>query len=246
MRQIRRIIADGPYDLREYEGTGGTGGAGRLVENLLGISANNIPSPDSVEYEIKTGMDATSLVTLFHKEPGGRSPGAMSALIKGFGWLPIRGDYEAGTLSFRHTVGSEPSERGFCVTVDDEAVRVNFDSRNVAPEHSGWLAEVKNRCGGNLTHPPIWTTDELSRTGSRKLPNCVYVRGEKRRSIVDFKEAKILRRFLPSAFFRGLRRGAVLVDFDARMSPNGSIRNHGTKFRVRQRDFGSLYEEIIE
>ena len=246
LNRLQEIIAGGPYDLRKFAGMGGAGGPGRLIEHLLGIRANNVVAPDAVEFEIKTTMDKGSLLTLFHKEPGARAKDAMSCLVKGFGWPPTRGDYPPGTLSFRHTVGCEPTERGFRAVAADNSVRVTFNPGDVAPGHAGWLREVRKRCGGKLEHPIVWTEDELSRTASRKLPNCIYVRGKKNGDIVKFEEMKILRDFLPSKLFEGIRRGAVLVDFDARTEPTGGIRNHGTKFRVRKPEFDSLYEDVWE
>lgn len=244
LERIRRIINDSPYDLRNYEGVGGTGGPGRLMEHLLGIDVNNVSAPDSVEYEIKTSMQTGSLVTLFHKEPGVSERGAISELVRSFGWSPTRGNYPAGTLSFRHTVGSQPSDRGFQVRVENNRVRVDFESNNVViSEHENWLADVQERCGSIWKNPPIWTHDELSRTGSRKLPNCIYLKGKKTGSTVTFNEATILRGFLPSEFFTGLREGFILIDFDARTNASGGIRNHGTKFRVRPQRFSSLYEK---
>ncbi len=123
------------------------------------------------------------------------------------------------------------------------AARVTVSHENVAPKHAAWSREVRERCGGQLKYPIVWTKDELSRTASKKLPNCIYVRGEKEGDIVRFMEMKILKDFLPSELFEGIVRGAVLVDFDARTNPTGSVRNHGTKFRVRKLEFSSLYDD---
>ena len=246
LARLREIIAEGPYDLRKFPGMGGAGGPGRMVEHLLGLSANNVAAPDTVEFEIKTTMDKGSLLTLFHKEPGARTKETMSALVKGFGWPPTRGDYPAETLSFRHTVGCKPTERGFKTTAADGEVRVTFNPEDVAPGHAAWLLEVRRRCDGKLELPIVWTEDELSRAASRKLPNCIYVRGGRSGDIVQYEEMKILRNFLPSKLFEGIRRGAVLVDFDARTQRTGAIRNHGTKFRVRKSEFDSLYEDTWE
>ena len=246
LQRLKEIIAGGPYNLREYEGMGGAGAPGRLIEHLLGIEVNNVSAPDTVGFEIKTTMDKGSLLTLFHKEPRARAKEAMSVMVKGFGWAPTRGKYPAGTLSFRHTVGCEPTERGFRVTVADDSVQVTFSPEDVAPEHAAWLRKVRERCGGQLKHPIVWTKDELSRTASKKLPNCIYVRGERDGDIIKYVELKILKDFLPSELFKGIQRGTVLVDFDARTQPTGGIRNHGTKFRIRKPAFDSLYEDTWE
>ena len=234
LAQLKKIISGG---------MGGAGGPGRLIEHLLGIEANNVSAPDTVGFEIKTTMDKGSLLTLFHKEPGARAKESMSTMVRGFGWPPTRGSYPAGPLSFRHTVGCNPTERGFRVTAADRVVRVTFSPDDVAPEHAAWLRKVRERCDGKLEHPIVWTEDELSRTASRKLPNCIYVRGGRDGDIVRYEEMKVLKNFLPSKLFEGIQRGAVFVDFDARTRPPNGIRNHGTKFRIRKPEFDSLYED---
>jgi hypothetical protein len=42
-------------------------------------------------------------------------------------------------------------------------------------------------------------------------------------------------------FLSAMKRGFILVDFDARTG-----HNHGTKFRIRQNSWPELYETIID
>ena len=49
---------------------GNDGGVGNTLEDLLGVTENNLPIPNAAEWELKTQrMDTSSLATLFHMEP---------------------------------------------------------------------------------------------------------------------------------------------------------------------------------
>lgn len=67
---------------------GNVGGIGNTVEDLLGITENNLPIPNASEWELKCQrIDSHSLTTLFHMEP---SPTALrlvpSLLLPNYGW----------------------------------------------------------------------------------------------------------------------------------------------------------------
>lgn len=84
------------------------GGAGNLLEDLLGIAENNLPIPNAAEWELKTRESSqNSLITLKHCEP---SPTALrfvpQILLPNYGW-PHQGAgiaYAATELSFRQTI----------------------------------------------------------------------------------------------------------------------------------------------
>ena len=67
---------------------GNVGGVGNTVEDILGIPENNLPIPNSAEWELKCHrLDSSSLITLFHSEP---SPQALkfvpNILLPKYGW----------------------------------------------------------------------------------------------------------------------------------------------------------------
>ena len=52
---------------------GNAGGIGNTLEDLLGITENNLPLPNAAEWELKCQRVGTSaLTTLFHMEPSPR------------------------------------------------------------------------------------------------------------------------------------------------------------------------------
>ena len=232
---------------------GNHGGIGNTLEDLLGIEENNLPIPNAAEWELKTQRIGTSsLTTLFHLEP---SPQALkfvpSILLKKYGW-PHREaglKYSNTEMSFRQTIhGLSPSDRGFQVKISEkeQKILISFDSQSVADKHLSWLKLVEEKAGlGELDPQPYWGFADLAAKAGTKLHNSFYVQAKVKRenSLEFYHYQRILKlsRFNFEGFLNGLRKGFVLVDFDARTG-----KNHGTKFRLRQNHLPDLYEHAEE
>jgi len=111
------------------------------------------------------------------------------------------------------------------VCADNDKIRILHDEKEVA-----W-----------------WDSNELVGIASAKLRNILYVNAEALPDgRIKFTEAQIFETFAPLNFIRALNEGTVAIDFDARSNPNkNSIRNHGTKFRIRERDILKIYQNIL-
>ncbi len=46
-----------------------------------------------------------------------------------------------------------------------------------------------------------------------------------------------------SALMKQIEKGLVAVDFDAYIKDSGSVRDHGTKFRIAVSDIQKIYEK---
>lgn len=211
------------HDIPTEGGFGGTGGPGRLLEHLLDIKANNQDLPDAGRWEVKFSSK-TSYLTLFHFDPYPRDPCVVEDLIKAAGWKST-----GGMTAFRHTIWGR-SKRGFRVETGHDRVTVKHDG------HPGL--------------EPYWDIDDLINASATKLRNLILVFGETR-SIGVTRQAKYntahaYAKFRFKDFLKGLDEGWICVDFDARTKPNGAIRNHGTKFRIRHRDMNRMYAEHAE
>jgi len=232
---------------------GNVGGIGNTLEDLLGIKENNLPIPNAAEWELKCQrLETTSLTTLFHMEP---SPRAMrfvpQILLLKYGWKHQEAGtkYTADEMSFRQTItGTVRSDRGFKVVVDREQhkILISFDANAVDPRHAEWLKSVKKRVGlSELSPQPYWGFDDLEHKAGTKLLNCFYVQAktktERGKEYFSYEKISMLRKFSIHAFTNAIEKGYVYVDFDARTG-----HNHGTKFRLRQNAFPSLYSEVIE
>ena len=224
---------------------GNVGGVGNTLEDLLGISENNLPIPNAAEWELKCQRIGTSsLTTLFHMEPSPRAYKFVpKMLLPYYGW---KHESIPGEMSFRQTItGLSTSDRGFKVEVDRNArkVLVSFNVSAVGPRHSEWLKSVGERIGlGELNPQPYWGFDDLFHKAGTKLLNCFYLRAQVKREhdkeYFWYKEIIILQKFSLHNFLKAIEGGHVLVDFDARTG-----HNHGTKFRLRQDSLPDLYGE---
>lgn len=230
-----------------------SGDVGRKLEDLLGIKENNLPLPNAAEWELKAQRLSTKVpTTLFHTEP---SPTTMKLVVKRL--LPFYGwaHKGAGTThsieekSFRQTLNAVTrTDRGFKVVVDEEEKKllISFDSKAVFARHKEWLESVEKLVGlGELETQPYWGFNDLFHKAGSKLHNCFYVQAETKKidGLIHYHYTKItmLRELSRDKFFEHIRLGNVLVDFDAR-----SGHNHGTKFRLKQPLFPTLYNYYEE
>jgi hypothetical protein len=130
--EFKRITAMGWI---ENARKGNNGGIGNTLEDLLGISENNLPIPNASEWELKSQhLGTTALTTLFHVEP---SPRAIKfvpkILLLQYGWKHQAAGrkYPLTEMSFRQTIhGLSPSDRGFIVKIDraNKKVLISFDN----------------------------------------------------------------------------------------------------------------------
>lgn len=229
---------------------GNYGGIGNTLEDLLGISENNLPIPNAAEWELKTQrINSSSLTTLFHCEPSPRAVRFVPEIFLPFyGWMHEEAGkkYPIDEMSFRQTIhGQMRSDRGFKIIVDrkEQKVLVSFDCGSVDTRHKKWLNDVKKRVGvGELNPQPYWGFADLEHKVGTKLLNTFYVQAnvkiERKREYYHYTKVMMLQKFSFDAFLKVLEEGSILVDFDARTG-----HNHGTKFRMRQNSLPLLYEK---
>lgn len=232
---------------------GNNGGVGNTVEELLGITENNLPLPNAAEWELKAQRIGTAaLTTLLHMEP---SPTACKfvpkILLPNYGWSHKEAGKKYGVeeMSFRQTItANKYSDRGFTVRVDrnERKLSVTFDSGKVGVRHAKWLQSVRERAGlGDLAPYPYWGFDDLFHKVGTKLHNCFYLRAMMKRvdgkEFFHYTEILMLRRLSQEKFIEAIESGSVFVDFDARTG-----HNHGTKFRIQQSAIPSLYADIAQ
>ena len=221
-----------------------SGGIGNTIDALLGQPENNLPVADTAQWELKSHrVGSASLLTLFHLEPHpARSSVVSRVLLPKYGWPDQKG--RVGEFSFRQTLRTtQPTDRGFGILVDNEnaTLRVLFDVRLVSEHHRAWLETVRARAGvGRLSPEPYWTHQQVDIQASTKLQNVFYIEAHTRRvnreEFFAIARVQVLQGFEIRQFIGALEQGAVRIDFDARTG-----HNHGTKFRIQQDWFPSMY-----
>jgi hypothetical protein len=232
---------------------GNQGGVGNTLEDLLGITENNLPIPNAAEWELKAqqidGAGRTSYTTLLHKEPTPQSLRLVGQLLlPKYGWKhqEAGGKYSDQEMSFRQTInGVATTDRGFMIKLDenDKKITVSFDASKVSERHAEWLKSVEDRVGlGELNPQPYWGYKDLEHLIGTKLHNCFYAqaRMKKENGLTYFKYERVLmlQNFDFGGFISAILTGEVLIDFDARTG-----HNHGTKFRLKSNFLPQLYEK---
>lgn len=227
------------------------GSMGNMLEELLGVDENNLPIPNSSEWELKSQRDDTnSLVTLFHMDPSPRSMILIpNLLLPQYGWRhQLAGSkYPETELSFRATLTSGKWTRGFSVELNeqDNRVQIVFDPSKVGPQDSAWLETVKTRVKdiNKLEVTPYWGFNDLFAKARTKLYNCFFVIGEqkKEKGVKYYHYYKVykLSNLAFWKFLNAIGEGKLQVEFDARTG-----HNHGAKFRIHQALLPKLYEDV--
>lgn len=213
--RLRALLKAGWMDVPADKGYGGTGGAGVLLEELLGVRGGNLDIPDAGRWEIKFHTK-NALLTLFHLE--GEPRGHMHHMVREFGWRD-----KLGRLSFRHTIWGR-SSKGFYVANEGNRITVRHDKVS----DMVW---------------PYWTHDKLINAFAAKLRRLILVEGKRRRGQVRYDTAWAYESPQPTLFAGAVERGIVAIDFDARTQNGRGLRNHGTKFRIRVKDLRLIYSQ---
>lgn len=194
----------------------GNTGIGKTLEDLLGITENNVPGPNAAMIELKSARtNVSSMLTLFTKSP--LPLRANSALLERFGYEFARGNKrkELHTTVSAKEFNTLKGMPGFKIDIQKD--RAN-------------LITAKNEIVG------YWDKETLKNSFERKLPKLLYVKAETRGNGSNeefwFNEAWLLSGFGFDNFSQLLKEGTILVDIRIGQYPDGRSHDHGTGFRV--------------
>ena len=194
----------------------GDTGIGKTLEDLLGIKENNIPLPDIGEVaELKSyRKNAKSMMTLFTLEPLPKGGDRDRLLLDNFGYSK-RNNQRPKEL---HSTLS-------CKRYNNQNLRLSVEKDKIRVKGKGKRLNI------------FWDMESLRNKFNEKLPALVYVLADTK--IVDgveyfhFNEAYLLEDFDFELFKKRVKADDIVVDFRMYYRPNGSVRNHGTGFRVK-------------
>ncbi|MBE0425368.1 MAG: hypothetical protein IBX72_01815 [Nitrospirae bacterium] len=202
-------------------------GVGHTFEQKMGLSETNIPIPDlGGRVEIKTTRkDSTSLVTLFTFNRGVWNI-PQKELIERYGYID-----NSGRKALKNTVyyGRQISQ-GLSLLIDEHNNEVNLIDE-----------------AGNI----LATWDVYIMVGKlmSKLSRVLFVIAERRFNTNGeeeffYNEAYILTDPIPQNFINAFRSGKVGIDLRMHLKENGSVRNRGTAFRIKEINLWDLYSNI--
>jgi len=195
--------------------TGDTG-IGKTLEDLLNIKENNIPLHDIAGVaELKAcRRSAKSMLTLFTLEPLPKGGDRDRVLLDNFGYSK-RNNRRSKEL---HSTLS-------CKRYNNQSLKLSVSGDKIRVQGKGKRLNI------------YWDTESVQKKFGNKLPALVYVladtKEEKGREYFHFNEAYLLSGFDFDLFQKMVKKDQIVVDFRMYYRPNGSVRNHGTGFRIK-------------
>lgn len=195
--------------------TGDTG-IGKTLEDLLGIQENNIPLHDISDVaELKAyRKDTTSMLTLFTLEPLPKGGDRDRLLLDNFGYS--KRDNQRSKELHSTLLCKRYNNQGLKLSVEKDKIRVQGRGRRL-----------------NI----YWDMENVEKKFHDKLPALVYVLADRKiinnKEYFHFNQAYLLTNFDFELFKKMVKKDEIVVDFRMYYRPDGSVRNHGTGFRVK-------------
>ncbi len=207
----------------------GDTGIGKTLEDLLGIKENNIPLPDIGEIaELKAYRRSTSsMLTLFTLEPQPKGGDRDRILLDNFGYSKR----DNGRSKELHSTLS-------CKRYNNQGLKLKVEKDKVRIVGKGKRLNI------------YWGMEDLRKKFEAKLPALVYALADckeiKGTEHFHFNQAYFLEGFDFDHFKNMVKKDAIVVDFRMFYRPSGSVRNHGTGFRVKIKQLYNCFDTKVE
>jgi hypothetical protein len=223
----------------------GDTGIGKTLEDLLGITENNIAGPDFATYELKAARkESVSMLTLFTKAPLPAS--ANKKLLEAFGYAQRKSfslrDYVQSSLT-----GKQVEESN--VPTKDKELHVTVDA--LRPNSVGLRLGVKGNklvIENDKAVEAYWDNNTLRETFEKKYHMLVYVLADHKvegdKEHFWFNEALLLAGFSFERFSELVTEGKLKVDIRIGHYPDGRLHDHGTGFRILPKYLPQCFKTI--
>ena len=202
----------------------GSTGIGKTLETLLEITENNISAPDLGQIELKAQRDNhKGMTTLFTFNRKAWKMDPLEA-VKKYGSLD-----KDGRMGMYYTMDLKPNSAGLFLLVGDTVVSVRSVDGTLIAE---------------------WELEEITKRFNRKVRNILLVKAKvEERDGVEyflFYRARLLTGGATASILKSqFESGRLLLDL--RLHDQGTMaRNHGTGFRMHQKDLEDFYQNIEE
>ncbi|OJI06413.1 hypothetical protein BK004_03660 [bacterium CG10_46_32] len=206
----------------------GNTGIGKTLEDLLEIKENNIPLPDIGEVaELKSYRKSSlSMMSLFTLEPLPKGGDRDRMLLDGFGYSKRNNNR---SKELHSTLSSKKfNAQNLKVKVEKDKIRIIGKGRKL-----------------NI----YWDMPSLEEKFNKKLPALVYVLGDtkiiKEKEYFHFVEGYFLDGFSFEAFKKRMKNDDIVPEFRMYYRPDGSIRNHGTAFRIKMKKLDDCFAKKV-
>jgi len=204
---------------------GGTTGIGYTFESLLDIQENNLPIPDiGGRVEIKTiRKDSQSLITLFTFNKGVWRIKQKDFILK-YGYVDEKGrNALKNTVFYRKAI-----TQGISLEVDESRNTIHLVDKTERKVLATWdVYVIVGKFMSKLSRLLVVLTDRKIRNGKEYF---------------HYNEAFLLTDPSPRSFIQAFKRSLIGIDLRMHLKENGTVRNRGTAFRIREKALIELYE----
>ena len=206
----------------------GPTGIGKTLEDLLGITENNIDGPDFGDYELKScHLNSNSMLTMFTKTPQPR--GAANTLRETFGYSSDAYDNDEkvlhATLSADRYVPIANTGHQLIVVCDSSKISIVAEDKKIYA---------------------YWTREQLKQAFEKKYKNKFVSQGTGAAEQFKFTEAYEVSGFDYDAFVSLLEQGKIYIDLRIGQyhggAKDGQTHDHGTGFRIKEIDQPLLFK----
>ena len=207
----------------------GDTGIGKTLEDLLEIRENNIPLPDIDGIaELKAyRKSAVSMLTLFTLEPQPKGGDRDRILLDNFGYSNRK---NGRSKELHNTL--------YCKRYNNQGLKLKVERDKMRVVGKGKRLDI------------YWGMGDLKQKFEAKLPALVYTLGDSKEinnaEHFHFNEAYFLEGFDFQHFTSMVKKDAIVVDFRMYYRPNGSVRNHGTAFRVKINQLYDCFDKKVK
>lgn len=208
----------------------GNTGIGKTLEDLLGIQENNIQAPDFGIYELKSARkNSTSMLTIFTKSPEPQRANELLRQKYGYCSAAYKNNEKVLHSTLNAVKFTPIANTGDALKVTCMNDKIHIESKN------------------NGIEQIYWSRNALKKIFEKKLQQIVYVKAESRGSGKNeefwYNEAYLLGGFNWDSFVELLEKGKIYIDLRIGQYPDGRIHDHGTGFRIQQKDFDLLFQK---
>lgn len=222
----------------------GSTGIGKTFEDLLGKEEDNLSLPDFqglIELKARD-MESSSMIGLFTKSPDYLPASAASFLdhkvnsylLRNYGYIGDKGEKRlCTTLSAKETVYPKGGNFGFALEIDDANRFIH-------------IVVIDRTTGKEVFKDAGWTYEMLLDTTKKKLQSLALISAQKK--IMDGKTHYIYRHLdmidgMDNAgLIEMIKQDIVRIDLRMKMREDDTVRDHGTAFRIQNKNLISVYK----
>ncbi len=215
----------------------GQTGIGKTLEDLLGIIENNIQGPDFGEYELKSARKhSNSMLTLITKSPDTKSANTQLRMKYGYS----SGAYENNEKVLHATLNAVSFTN---ISDTGHKLKITTVDNKIYIEDENGLTDV------------YWSMSILENQLTKKLGDkFLYVKADNRGSGINeeflFESAYLVEGFCAKKIIDLISKGSIYVDLRIGQyhggKNNGKTHDHGTGFRIKEKDQQLLFEKITQ